>query len=125
MARKRRTKAAQWQDLTESEALLHFRGALSKLPDPRRRQGLRYPLETVVVTALMAMVCGADDAQAMERWGDMNESWLETFLEMPHGSPTQDIFLSVFGALDSTTFGEVCRTWVKLVQLRLVGAGST
>lgn len=123
MARKRRTKAAQWQDLTESEALLHFRGALSQLPDPRRKQGLRYPLESVVVTALMAMVCGADDAEAMQRWGDMNESWLESFLEIPHGSPTQDVFLSVFGALDPKTFGDVFRSWVQLVQLRLDGGG--
>lgn len=56
------------------------------LGDSRRGQGRRYPLRTVIVTALMAMVCGCDDAESMEVWGDANERWLSTFLEMPHGN---------------------------------------
>ena len=63
------------------------------------KQGLRYPLQTVMVTALMAMVCCCDDVEAMQSWGEANEAWLEGFLEMPQGAPTQDVFLAVFGAL--------------------------
>jgi hypothetical protein len=40
----------------EEEALEFFLTVLEKLPDPRRAQGTRYPLPTVVFTALMAMV---------------------------------------------------------------------
>jgi len=47
------------------------------LPDPRRRQGIRSPLVSVVTVALMAMVCGCDDAEAMEIWGDANAEWLK------------------------------------------------
>ena len=79
----------------EAVALGHFEQALKGLPDPRRAQGLRYPLRTVVVIALMSMVCGCDDAEAMEAWGEVNEAWLSTFLEVPHGVPTQDVFLNV------------------------------
>ena len=43
-----------------------FRKVLSSLPDPRRAQGMRYPLVSVAVTALMAMVRGADNAEEME-----------------------------------------------------------
>jgi predicted transposase YbfD/YdcC len=123
MAGKRKTKAQIWQADTEAEALTHFKDVLKALPDPRRRQGLRYPLETVVVTALMAMVCGADDAEAMQLWGETNEGWLETFLPMPHGSPTQDVFLSVFAALDPAAFGVVFRGWVELLKVRLGARG--
>lgn len=103
----------------EEEALGFFNEALLSLPDPRRRQGVRYPLKTVVVIALMAMVCGAEDAQAMEYWGDANRDWLSGFLDMPHGCPTQDTFLSVFAALNPKAFGEVFQSWAQVLLLRL------
>lgn len=96
----RMTKAQKLSRETEEEALEFFKRMLAELPDARRRQGLRYPLYTVVVTALMAVVCGADDARAMQSWGEANEEWLSNILDMPHGPPTQDVFLAVFGAMD-------------------------
>lgn len=41
-----------------------FERSPERLQDPRRRQGQRYPLRSVVVISLMAIVCGADDAEA-------------------------------------------------------------
>ncbi len=66
----------------------------------------------------MALVCGADDAEAMQAWGEANEDWLDRFLELPHGAPTQDVFLSVFGALDPDRLGTVFRSWVQLLDTR-------
>lgn len=107
----------------EEAALGYFDEALQNLADPRRRQGMRYPLRTVVVTALMSMVCGCDDAESMEVWGEANEAWLATFLELPHGPPTQDVFLSVLGSLDPAAFQEVYQRWAHLVSLRLGNDG--
>ena len=98
------TKAQEIEQVNEEAALVFFRRVLSSLPDPRRAQGIRYPLVSVVVTALMAMVCGADNAEEMEDWGAANSQWLNGILALPHGTPTQDVFLSVFGALDPTAF---------------------
>jgi hypothetical protein len=103
----------------EEAALEFFDRTLGALPDPRRRQGQRYPLPTVVVTALMAMVCGCDDAEAMQSWGEANEQWLAGMLDMPHGPPTQDVFLAVFGALDPEAFSAVFRSWAQMLALRL------
>jgi predicted transposase YbfD/YdcC len=107
----------------ESVALGHFEEALSTLPDPRRAQGLRYPLRTVIVIALMSMVCGCDDAEAMEYWGKANESWLSEFLDVPHGIPSQDVFLSVFGALCPTRFSAVFQSWASLLTLKIAREG--
>ncbi len=60
----RMTQAQKIERDNQEQALSFFRETLAALPDARRRQGLRYPLQTVVVTALMAMVCGCDDAEA-------------------------------------------------------------
>ncbi len=61
-------------------ALERFSASLQELRDPRRRRGLRYPLETVIVSALMAMVADCDDAEAMAVWSEANADWLGTFL---------------------------------------------
>lgn len=119
----RMTKAQQIERDNEQQALAFFRAALEALPDARRRQGLRYPLQTVVVTALMAMVCGCDDAEAMQAWAEANAEWLQTMLEMPHGAPTQDVYLAVFAALDPEAFSAVFHAWAELLALRLSAGG--
>ena len=113
------TRAQRIYAEQEQEALEFFEQALSSLPDPRRLQGKRYALRTVIVTALMAMVCGADDAQAMEIWSKAHENWLSGFLETPHGTPSQDVYLAVFGALQPDAFGTVFRHWTNLLMFRL------
>lgn len=115
----RKTQAQQLDEANEAQALQFFQETLGALPDPRRSQGIRYPLRTVVVTALMAMVCGCDDAEAMALWGQAHEGWLAGFLELPHGAPSQDVYLSVLAALDPDAFQSVFRSWVALLTLRL------
>lgn len=115
----RMTQAQTIARENEEQALKFFESTLGALPEPRRQQGMRYPLRIVVVTALMAMVCGCDDAEAMQSWGEANAEWLSGFLDMPHGPPTQDVFLAVFGALDPEAFSAVFRAWAQVLALRL------
>jgi predicted transposase YbfD/YdcC len=113
------TEAQRIEQANEEAALVFFREAISSLADPRRAQGTRYPLTSVVVIALMAMVCGCDDAEAMAVWGEANAQWLDGILELPHGTPTQDVFLSVFAALEPVAFHSVFLSWMTLLRLRL------
>lgn len=39
------------------------------IPDPRCKQGQRYPFESIITNALMSKVCGADDASGW-RYGE-------------------------------------------------------
>jgi DDE_Tnp_1-associated len=43
--------------------------ALNAIPDPRTRKGRRFPLSTVLLIALAAMLSGANDLMAIYRWG--------------------------------------------------------
>ncbi len=92
------------KQICEENILREFNETLDSLPDPRRRQGQRYPLKSVVMISLMAMVCGCDDAESMQHWGEANKKWLSEFLRLPYGPPTQDVFLNVFAALDPAAF---------------------
>ena len=107
----------------EREALDEFSRMLGALPDPRRKQGQRYPFESIIMIALMSMVCGADDASAMEVWGELNEKWLSGFLDLPHGTPSQDVFLAVFAALKPDAFNAMFLAWVELLKGRLSAVG--
>jgi len=119
----RMTKALQIEAENEAQALQLLQAGLATLPDPRRAQGLRYPLQTVVTIALMASVCGCDDAESMQAWGEAHEEWRCGFLPMPHGAPTRDVFLAVFGALDPEAFNTVFRAWAELLTVRLKATG--
>ncbi len=118
MAAPRKSKSQK-----EKEALAEFSRQLSQLPDPRRRQGQRYPLESVMIIALMSMVVGADDAESMQEWGEINEKWLSGFLELPHGIPSQDVFLAVFAALNPQAFSAMFVSWMDLLRVRLKASG--
>jgi predicted transposase YbfD/YdcC len=103
-----------------ADALTAFEGTLSLLSDPRRAQGTRYPLRSVVLMALMATVCGNDDADAIADWGEDHKVWLATFLDLPHGTPSQDVILSVFQRLNPKEFGTVFVMWVAFLRERAV-----
>lgn len=117
------TQSQKIEQDNEQQALEFFDRLVARLPDPRRAQGRRYPLRAVVVIGLMAMVCGCDDAEAMEAWGTANETWLSGFLPLPHGVPTQDVFLAVFGALEPKALSAVLRSWAALLATRLTSLG--
>ena len=121
-----RTRSEQQVDAWVADASTSweaFDGALRLLRDPRRPQGVRYPLRSVVLVALMAFICDCNDAEAVEDWAEDNEEWLCTFLELPHGVPSQDVFLAVFARLDPREFGNVFASWVGYLRARAAELG--
>lgn len=83
------------------------------LPDPRSDRGIRHKLVDVVVIALCGALCGVDNAQELEEFGKAKEKWFRTFLELPHGIPSQDTFLRVFALLDPDAFRQAFIAWVE------------
>ena len=51
------------------------------LTDPRRREPT-YPLINIVVIAVCAVVCGADDFVAIAHFGSTKRDWLAKFLDL-------------------------------------------
>lgn len=59
------------------------------LIDPRRRE-VRYPLINVVVIAVCAVICGADDFVAIAKFGKTKRNWFARFLDLANGVPSHD-----------------------------------
>ena len=92
-------KSARMQD--------HF----SDLTDPRRRD-VTYPLINVVVIAVCAVICGADDFVAIAKFGRTKRAWLGKFLDLTAGIPSHDRFNAIFAALKPAEFEKCLLSWI-------------
>ena len=86
----------------------------SELEDPRR-YNKRHRLHDIIVIAICAAICGADDWITVEDFGHAKRSWFEEFLELPHGIPSHDTFGDVFRVLDPEQFRRSFIQWVQAV----------
>lgn len=101
----------------ENTFLEHF----SDLKDPRRgtHRNFRYSLNDILIITILATICGADGWVEIHRFGLAKESWLRTFLELPHGIPSPDTFAYVFARLDPDAFETCFAQWIASLSIDL------
>ena len=85
------------------------------LEDPRVERTREHKLLDILVIAICAVICGANDWEAVAEYGRDNEAWLGTFLELPHGIPSHDTFWRVFRALKPEPFQACFLNWIQAV----------
>jgi hypothetical protein len=69
--------------------------AFADLPDPRVERCKKHRLSDILVIAIGAVVCGADSFEEIERCGEAQRGWLEGWLGLANGIPSQ---LTVHGS---------------------------
>lgn len=97
------TKSARLQD--------HF----ADLTDPRRRE-VTYPLINIVVIAVCAVICGADDFVAIAAFGEKKREWLSRFLDLRNGIPSHDRFNAILAAVKPAEFEKCLLSWITALQ---------
>lgn len=83
----------------------------AELTDPRRRE-VTYPLINVVVIAVCAVICGADDFVAIAKFGTTKRKWFERFLDLKEGIPSHDRFNAILAALKPAEFEKCLLSWI-------------
>ncbi|NMM28904.1 MAG: ISAs1 family transposase [Glaciimonas sp.] len=68
-----------------------------------------------------AVVCGADDWEAVEMWGEAKLEWLRQYIPLKNGIPSHDTIGRLFAAMNSTTFQACFTRWVSTICGPLVG----
>jgi predicted transposase YbfD/YdcC len=81
------------------------------LTDPRRHEPI-YPLINIVVIAICAVVCGADDFVAIAEFGRKKRKWLGKFLDLSTGIPSHDRFNAVLAAIKPAEFEKCLLSWI-------------
>ena len=88
---------------------------LSVIEDPRVERTRKHPLETIVVVALLSVICGADSFVAIERFARAKSAWLASFLDMSGGIPSHDTIGRVFAALDTKMLAQAFQKWTAVM----------
>jgi len=103
----------------ETQSILDYFAGLS---DPRREnENKRHKLIDIIAISILATICGAEHFTEMEEYGNANEGFLQTFLELPHGIPSHDTFGHVFARLDAAEFKKCFVSWVEAIRTATVG----
>lgn len=82
------------------------------LEDPRIERTKRHKLLDILVIAICAAICSADDWVAIQEFGKAKQDWFREFLELPNGIPSHDTFGRVFARLDPDQFHTCFMNWI-------------
>lgn len=93
--------------------------SFAELQDPRQPINQTHLFLDILVISICAIVCGADDWEAVADYAEAKEEWLSTFLALPGGVPAHDTFWRVFRHLDSEQFQRCFLQWIaSMVELK-------
>jgi predicted transposase YbfD/YdcC len=98
--------------MPKTDAYDRLRILLDSVPDHRKSRGLRHPLADVLFIMLVGVVCGQEDAEAIEDFANANKRWFEQRCGLRHGIPSQDTYLRVLAGMDPEAFADAFRAWV-------------
>ena len=81
----------------------------SSLPDPRIDRCKKHELSDILYITIVAVLCGANDWEEIEEFGQAREEWFMDFLKLPNGIPSHDTFSRVFALLPDLSTLQVCK----------------
>lgn len=92
-----------------------------EVKDPRQKHAPPHLLIDIIVIAICAVICGANDWVGVETFGKAKEEWLRTFLRLPNGIPSHDTFGRVFANIDPFEFQTSFISWVRAISQLTAG----
>lgn len=95
----------------------------SELDDPRSTINRKHPLSSVLVIAILAVLCESDGPTQIARWAKLQEKTLVDLLPLPHGVPAKDVFRRLLMLLKPDAFQACFLDW--LATLKQSAAKST
>jgi len=93
----------------EAVAFLSF---FKDLPDPRQPGKVTYPLDEVLLLALLAVLAGAETFVDIARFGERKLDLLRRFRPFKDGTPAHDHLGDIFAVLDAERFQRCFVAWV-------------
>jgi predicted transposase YbfD/YdcC len=89
-----------------------FLSYFREMPDHRQVGKVAYPLDEVLLLALLAVLAGAEGFTDMARFGERKIDLLRRFRPFENGTPSHDHLGDIFAALDAVAFRRCFVAWV-------------
>lgn len=93
----------------------------SDIKDPRVERTKKHQLTDILVIAILAIIGGAQGWEDIENYGISKQNWLEEFLALPHGIPSDDTFRRVFEFIDPEALNQCFLKWVETLVTKMGG----
>lgn len=84
---------------------------LSKIEDPRRKQGQRYPLGEMLLLVILGTLAGRVGYRAISRFGKEHEAYLSKVLNLKHGVPSHVSLTKIVDQTDINTLEKAVNEW--------------
>lgn len=96
-----------------ASSVARIAGCFHDLVDPRIERTKGHELLDIVTIALSAVLTGAESWVEVEAWGQIELSWLRTWLPLPNGIPSYDTFGRVFSRLNPALLEQGLVRWAR------------
>ena len=87
-------------------------GYFETLDDPRVERSKLHSLSEILFIAIAGTIAGAEGWRELEAFAHAKRDWLERYLDLPHGPPSDDTFRRVISRLDPVAFEACFRDWI-------------
>ena len=88
----------------------------TQMTDPRKGTLRYHKFTDILVIGICAVICGAEDYEAIADFCDAKAEWLARFLESPNGIPSHDAFGRVFEVLIPEEFQHCWLKWMSALR---------
>jgi len=95
--------------MTQQEAYLRLHRLFLTVHDPRGDQGKLHKLSEILFVLVVATLAGAQNAEEVAAFGRRQLEWLRQLLELRHGIPSHDTFLTVLALVRPVEIEAVVR----------------
>lgn len=83
------------------------------MEDPRVERTRRHNFIDIISITIAAVICGCEDWNEIELFGNLKKDWLSTFLELSNGIPSHDTFNRFFAALQPEALQQCFLNWIQ------------
>ena len=91
------------------------------IEDPRVERTKKHQLTDILVIAILAIIAGGQGWEDIENYGISKQKWLEEFLALPNGIPSDDTFRRVFEFIDPEALHRCFVRWVETLVTQMGG----
>lgn len=88
-----------------------FLSLMNGIPDPRIAGMITYPMDEMLLAALVGVLCGAEDFDDVESIGLELVEWLRGFLPFEHGIAPAQTMRRVFRVVDAAAMERLLSRW--------------